>query len=115
MCTTLGYWGTEGDRGRYIAGDVLGYSPELATLISHIRTDLDEFSGAEAAILENHGYLLADAALKVHLPILYGTPSSPLKVPYPDWMDENKVKAALKDSSTQHWGACVARGGLANS
>ncbi len=96
------YWGTEGDRSRYIAGDILGYSPELATLIAHIRTDLDEFSGAEAAILENHGYLLTDAALKVHVPTLYVT-SSPLKTPYPEWMDENKVKAALKDSSTQHF------------
>jgi NTE family protein len=94
------YWSTGSDRGRYVDGDTTGYSPEVARLIAQIRTDLDDFSLAEAAILENHGYLLADVAIKVHVPKLYKS-DSPAVVPYPDWMDEKKVKAALKDSAKQ--------------
>jgi len=45
-----------------------GYSKELASGIAAIRTDLDAFSDAEAAVLENHGYLMVDAALRRHFP-----------------------------------------------
>ena len=94
------YWSTGSDRSRYIDGDKTGYSPEVARLIAQIRTDLDDFSLAEAAILENHGYFLADVALKVHVPKLYKK-DPPVVIPYPDWMDEKKVKEALKDSAKQ--------------
>jgi hypothetical protein len=48
-------------------------------VIAHVRTDLDYFSAAEAAVLQNHGYLLADAAMRA-----YGGGSSthvPLHIP----------------------------------
>lgn len=95
------YWGTVSDRSEYIPGDQTGYSPEVARLIANIRTDLDAFSGAEAAVLENHGYLLADVALKVHVPALYNEAIAPT-IPHPNWMNEPEVKAALKDSANQH-------------
>ena len=44
-----------------------GYSSALAKeVIRHIRTDMDCFSHAEIAVLENQGYLVADAALRKH-------------------------------------------------
>ena len=68
-------------------------------MIADIRTDLDTFSEGEKAALENHGYLLAEAAVQQHLPQLVPEPSPQLKIPHPDWMDENRVKEALRGSS----------------
>lgn len=45
-----------------------GYSKQLAVnVIAKIRTDMDRFSDDEIAVLENHGYLLADAAYRSHI------------------------------------------------
>lgn len=95
------YWATSGVRTSYDPQDTIGYSEAASKLISNIRTDLDSFTAAEQCILENHGYLMCDIAIKVYLPSLYsGAPA--VKVPYPEWMDEAKVKEALKDSARQH-------------
>jgi len=92
------YWGIGSSRSSY--GLDGGYSDELArNFIAAIRTDLDSFSGAEASILENHGYWLADAAIQKHVPKLFPKEIVPLKVPYPEWAGpEDKIKEALKDS-----------------
>ena len=75
-----------------------GYERRLVDrYIAEVRTDLDYFSDAEAAILQNHGYLLADAAMRT-----YGadwTEAAPLLVPYPEWMDPAAVERALRRSS----------------
>ena len=93
------YWGVGGVTTNYGSGAPAGYSPEVATMIADIRTDLDTFSEGEKAALENHGYLLAEAAVQQHLPQLVPEPSPQLKIPHPDWMDENRVKEALRGSS----------------
>jgi NTE family protein len=91
------YWGIGGATSSYDIGG--GYSKELASeVIAGIRTDLDSFSDAEAAVLEDHGYLLADAAVKRHVPTLLPAAVPPLAVPHPGWMDEGRVRAALKHS-----------------
>jgi len=91
------YWATSGSRGSYERQG--GYSKELATnVIAEIRTDLDAFSDAEAAVLENHGYFLADAAVETHLSDLISRPAPPLRIPHPDWMDEARVRVALRNS-----------------
>jgi NTE family protein len=91
------YWGIGGAASSY--GGSAGYSKELASeVIAGIRTDLDSFSDAEAAVLENHGYILADAAVRRHIPALLPAAVPPLQVPHPGWMNESRVRAALKDS-----------------
>ncbi len=67
-------------------------------IISEVRTDLDAFSTAEIAVLENHGYLMADAAIQRHLPDLITRPDAALTIPYPAWMDEEKVRRGLAQS-----------------
>ena len=67
-------------------------------MIVKIRTDLDSFSEAEACVLENHGYMLANAAIQRHVPDLVPAKVPEMNIPYSDWMDEEKVKTALKDS-----------------
>lgn len=93
------YWGIGGSAYEY--GVPQGYSKALASeYIATIRTDLDGFSEAEGSILENHGYWLADAALKTHLSQLYPASAPAAKAPNPDWgCSEDKIKRALQHSS----------------
>jgi len=93
------YWGISGARCRYDSTDPIGYSKDLArSVIASIRTDMDAFSETEAAVLENHGYLLADIAIQKHLPGLVKRPPPLLSAPHPQWMDEDKVRRALAGS-----------------
>jgi NTE family protein len=94
------YWGVGSAVSRY--GRQGGYSKAFAhEVIAEIRTDLDQFSDAEAAVLENHGYLLVDAALRCHMPNL-ATVDAPLRVPHPAWIppgaEEPRVREALRGS-----------------
>jgi NTE family protein len=93
------YWGVGSSRASY--GLDGGYSDELAkNYIAAIRTDLDSFSDAEASILENHGYGVADAALQTHARGLLPDPVPALQIPYPEWVgSDDKIKEALKDSA----------------
>jgi len=76
----------------------LGYPQELIKeRISCIRTDLDAFSEAECCILENHGYLLAETAIRKHAPQLICR-DVPWKPPHPEWIDAAKARQALVDS-----------------
>lgn len=94
------YFATTSDVTRYDPDSKLGYSSGVALKIAQIRTDLDKFSDAEQAVLQNHGYLLCDIALKTHLPDLYRS-APPLDIPFKEWMDEKKVLAAIRNSAKQ--------------
>jgi len=80
-----------------------GYGPKVRPLISSIRTDLNAFTVGEVACLENHGYSLADAAIRARCPAICPMPSAPFQWPFPDWIDEGKVFAALSDSQDRHY------------
>jgi NTE family protein len=91
------YWGVGGARSSY--GQAGGYSKAFAReVIAALRTDLDVFSDSEAAVLENHGYWMADAALARHAPELAAV-EAPLRVPHPasgpPEGDEERLRAAL--------------------
>lgn len=73
-----------------------GYDAALVEdVIAAVRTDLDIFDEGEQAVLENHGYLLADAALRER-GLGQADPPTP---PFPKWMDEARVRVALAASS----------------
>src|SRR5919197_6168870 len=94
------YWAVSSARERYVKGDTRGYSKRLARdVIASIRTDVDEFSEAERYVLENHGYFLADIALRTHVRSLMPPVDPPLRPPHPEWLDEKKVEKALAGSS----------------
>ncbi len=91
------YWGIGSAGARY--GRPGGYSKDLARdVIAEIRTDLDAFSDPEAAVLENHGYFLAEAAVEAHLPGLVPTTAPPARPPHPGWLNEASVREALGQS-----------------
>jgi NTE family protein len=82
------YWGIESARARYGLADRMGYSKDFAkAVLSQIPGDLSGLSEARAAVLENHGYLVADAAIAAHLPELLPHPTPPLAVPHPGRME----------------------------
>ena len=91
------YWGIGSSADHYgYTGDL--YSETLVDdVISEVRTDLDRFSEAEQSVLENHGYIMADAAIQRHAPELVKIPA-PVSIPHPDWMDATLVSAALASS-----------------
>jgi NTE family protein len=90
------YWGVGSAPAKY-GLDLPGYSKELARdVIAQIRTDLDAFSDAEAAVLENHGYLVADAALRRHVPSLLSDPVPPATVPHPDWFPPARAEQEIR-------------------
>ncbi|MDP9368296.1 MAG: patatin-like phospholipase family protein [Chloroflexota bacterium] len=92
------YWGI-GSATSHYNPPTPGYSNQIVNdIISEVRTDLDAFSTAEIAVLENHGYLMADAAIQRHLPDLITAPAAALTIPHPAWMDEDRVRQALAQS-----------------
>lgn len=94
------YWGVGSTASHY--GVASGYSESLASdVIARIRTDLNPFAVAEQAILENHGYALADAAIRTHASALIEAGAAPYRVPNPEWLDEDKVRDALRQSHRQ--------------
>lgn len=67
------------------------YPVGLIGAIAAIRTDLDAFSAAEQAVLENHGYLTAARALGP-------ADAANLSIPFPEWMDEQRASIATAQS-----------------
>jgi hypothetical protein len=64
-----------------------------------VRTDLNSFSKGEIACLENHGYTLADAAVRSSAPAaLCQIPGAQFQWPHSDWTDGGKCLAALTRS-----------------
>ena len=78
-----------------------GYGQAACKSLQKIRTDLDAFTDAEIKCLENHGYALADAALRSRAPHLCPNIAAPFQWPHPDWIDEDAVVLALERSNTR--------------
>ena len=81
--------------------DWYGYSEQICdSLIGEMRTDMDSFTRAEARILENHGYFMADLAMRRHARHL-GDLEAAFRVPHRDVLDEPTVLAALRVSHSR--------------
>lgn len=64
------------------AADLPGYAEDVAKgLIAAMRTDMDGFTEGERRVLENHGYVMAEQALRTQAPSLAGS-GPPLRVPH---------------------------------
>ncbi len=82
-----------------------GYSKSLARdVLCTMRASLDPVTDAEAAVLLNHGYLTADAALRTHASQLLPRIVPLLQVPVPGWSPadpdiERRVRIAFAGSA----------------
>jgi NTE family protein len=89
------YWGIGSCRASY--GLEGGYSEAFVDeVISEIRTDLDYFTPTERGVLENHGYDLADAAIRAHQPALAA--EMPFARPHPKYSVESELRRELDTS-----------------
>lgn len=79
-------------------GDALGYPLEVVELIARVRTDLDAFSRAEQQVLERHGYLVADRAVRTHAASLVRH-HAPLRPPHDQVADPRVAAAAVRGSA----------------
>lgn len=99
------YWGI-GSFPSSFDFDSEAYEPRLTAysddtirdVLSQVRIDLDAFSDAEIAVLENHGYLMAEIAVRRHMPHLGQAPACAPEVPHPEWMDDARVATTLEGS-----------------
>lgn len=94
------YWGIASRPASYeLEPEPEAYSyPLIRDFIAPIRIDLDVFSPGEIAVLENHGYLMADIALRKHAEGLAESPWPKVAVPHPEWRDEARAASALRES-----------------
>ena len=84
-----------------LEADWYGYPEEIQRLrIGEIRTDLDSFTAAEAKVLENHGYFMADLAIRRHARHLDLT-GADFAVPHRDYLDDEAVLDALRVSHSR--------------
>jgi NTE family protein len=79
------------------------YAPEVRPLFSAVRTDLNSFSEGEIACLENHGYALADAAIRSRAPQLACNIDADFAWPNPDWVDDAKATDCLRTSANRNF------------
>ena len=93
----------------YPAGDVRSYSPEVRPLFSAVRTDLNSFTEGEIACLENHGYALADAAIRSRTPQLAFNLEAEFAWPNPGWVNDDKAAACLLRSAKRTFARDVAK------
>jgi NTE family protein len=79
--------------------DSCGYGPDVRKLVHRVRTDFDAFTEGEIACLENHGYSLADAALRSRAPALCPNLTAPFCWPHDGWREDGRLREALCDSA----------------
>lgn len=72
----------------------------LHAYIGEVRTDMDSFTAAESKILENHGYFMADLAIRRHARDL-GDLGVAFRVPHRDFLDPETVRRALRISHSR--------------
>ncbi len=91
-------------RGRCLEWDLAaeapgGYDRELLVeLVGGRHTGIGPVEEPVRAVLENHGYRLADAAAAAE-----GEAEPVLRVPHPDWADADRVRAALAEGASRPW------------
>ena len=87
------YWNLDDRNDAGAAGYSLGL---CAGSLAGIRTDLDRFTTAEFEILVNHGYFSCEDGVAPGGTAIGA--GADLAWPYPAWLDEDKVRRALRGS-----------------
>jgi NTE family protein len=85
----------------YNLPSAIGYTGECREFLSSVRTDFNSFSEGEQNCLENHGYSLADAALRSLVPSWCGAVCSAPRMPHPACETGEAAMSALRSSGTR--------------
>jgi NTE family protein len=97
-----GLWAINTNIEDYELPSAPGYGPEIRQLLAKVRTDLNSFSDGEIGCLENHGYALADGALKSRAPHLIANPMAEFIWPHPIWSTDAEARTALDNSASRN-------------
>jgi NTE family protein len=98
------YFGIGSELSAYRQASLEVYPDDLITDVnSEVRTDLDVFSDAEAAVLQNHGYLACDAGVRTWCPRLVEADAPPPAAPFRAWLKPERVRKALARSHKRRW------------
>lgn len=99
---TGAYWGIDTRIEEYPIDDAVGYGPACRSLFASVRTDFNAFSDAEICCLENHGYTLADAAIRSRCPrmCLSSPPAKPCW-PHGDCKGDDFAMRSLANSASR--------------
>jgi NTE family protein len=92
------YWGLGSEVENYGLADSKGFSGLALERLTSIRTDLDSFSEDEIAALENHGYALADTAVRKWVLNKPLDKTTAFNWPHPRCQPKHAVADALEDS-----------------
>jgi len=92
------FWGISTNFRDYQLNDGVGFEGKALDLLQRVRTDLNAFSEAEQGCLENHGYYLADNAIRQWVPELLPKTLPNLEPPWPQLTDSNAVCRSLVES-----------------
>jgi NTE family protein len=92
------YWGIGTEIENYKTHDDHGYAGIVLDRLRAVRTDLDTFTEGEQLVLMNHGWMLADAALRTWAPELLPAAIPPGTYPSTEMLDPQKAVVALADS-----------------
>ena len=96
------YWGI-GTKIKNYSKYGPGYDPPVLDRLRQVRTDFDTFSDPEQLILMNHGWALADAALRSHLPTYLPNPVPVGSIPSPALLtNQQQALEALTESDKLH-------------
>jgi NTE family protein len=94
-------WGINTNVEDYEVSCTQSYGRDVRPLFSLVRTDLNSFSDGEIGCLENHGYALADAAIRSRAPQFATNLGAEFVWPNPEWFDDVKATAALRHSASR--------------
>jgi NTE family protein len=100
------YWGLTTRPRDYPESPQLCYGDPVRERIQQVRTDLNAFEEKEAGCLENHGYCIADVAVRSHLAgwmptgVGFSWPSPEVQ---PDGASDTEAINALKYSHVRNW------------
>jgi NTE family protein len=75
------------------------YETRVLDSLQQIRTDLNAFTEGERACLVNHGYALADAAIRSYAPEISASGDITFSWPMPEWRNDDRAATALCNSS----------------
>lgn len=92
------FWGIDTRIENYGLSDAKALGPKSRDLLPQIRTDLNAFTQGEMDCIENHGYSLADAAMRSHGRRFCPNPDAPFDWPRKEMCSDAVVAEALATS-----------------
>jgi NTE family protein len=95
------FWGLTTPIEDYGVEGALAYGTQCRPLFAAVRTDFNAFTEGECACLENHGYTLADAAIRSRAPTLCPSPLPATSWPYGAFHQDTEAMTFLKGSANR--------------